>query len=90
MAAEPTMTVNVRCYGPARRLAGVELVELTVLADATVSEAVATLAAHTPDLAELLGHCAFAVGDELVSGSHRLTPGTELGLLPPVAGGCRR
>ena len=55
---------------------------------APVADVVAALSVHTRELADLLPCCAIAVGDELVAHDFVIQPGDEVGVLPPVSGGC--
>jgi len=81
------MDVLVQAFGPARDHLGAEKVVLTVPNDACVADVVGLLELRSNELAELLTHCAIAVGDEIVPRSHGLRADDEVALLPPVAGG---
>lgn len=81
------MQITIRCYGPAREIAGAETMSLQLSDAATVADALARLAERGERLAGLLRQCAIAVGDEIVPRSHPLAAGDEVALLPPVAGG---
>jgi molybdopterin converting factor small subunit len=80
--------LDVLCFGPARDAAGGEVVRISVDAAATVEQALKVLADGNDALADLLPCCAIAVGDEIVTRDHALSPGDELAILPPVSGGC--
>lgn len=81
------MKVVVRLFARARDLAGAEAVEVEVPEPATIAALRVRLAAAIPALAGLVPRCALAVGEEFVGDDHRLLPGEEAALLPPVSGG---
>ena len=81
------MEVRVQCFGPARRLAGDEWIDVDLREPATVADALAMLAQRDDEFAALLKQCAIALGDEIVRRTHPLKAGDEIALLPPVAGG---
>jgi molybdopterin converting factor small subunit len=81
--------VEVLVFGPARDCVGGETsLKVDVALPAPVRALVAALAAANSGLAELLPHCAIAVGDELVAQDFLVQPGAEVAVLPPVSGGC--
>lgn len=76
-------------FGPARDCVGGETsLKVDVALPAAVDVVVTALAAVNAGLAELLPHCAIAVGDELVARDFVVQPGDEVAVLPPVSGGC--
>ena len=79
--------VLVRAFGPARDHLGTGTVVLTLPEGACVSDVVGLLEQRDAELAELLPHCAIAIGDEIVPRSHPLRADDEVAVLPPVAGG---
>lgn len=81
------MELTVQCFGPARRLVG-DTIVVTLVEPALVSDVVEALAARNDELADLLPHCAIAVGDEIVERSHAVATGDVVAVLPPVNGGC--
>lgn len=81
------MEVLVQAFGPARDHLGSAKVVVTLPDGACVSEVVGVLEQRGSELAELLTHCAIAVGDEIVPRSHGLRADDEVAILPPVAGG---
>jgi molybdopterin converting factor small subunit len=80
--------VEVLVFGPARERVGGESITVDVALPAAVAELVAALATANAGLAELLPHCAIAVGDELVPRDFVVHAGDEVAVLPPVSGGC--
>lgn len=81
------MRIVVRLFARARDLAGADAVEVDVGEPATIAAVREALAAAMPALAGLVPRCALAVGEEFVGEEHRLLPGEEAALLPPVSGG---
>lgn len=81
------MQIRVQCFGPARRLAGNEWVDVDLGEPATVADALAALAQRGDEFAALLKQCAVALGDDIVKRTHPLKAGDVVALLPPVAGG---
>lgn len=81
------MHITIRCYGPAREVAGDEFLSLQLPAESTVADALRPLAARSERFAALLRLCVVAVRDEIVPRSYPLTAGDEVALLPPVSGG---
>jgi len=78
--------ITLRCFGPLREQRGVDGAEAVVVPDGcTVAEARALLVGGAPGAAAL--PVAYAVNAALVGPGHRLRPGDELALLPPVGGG---
>lgn len=76
-------------FGPARDCVGGESsVKVDVPLPVAVSDLVAALAFANQELAELLPHCAIAVGDEIVARDFVVREGDEVAVLPPVSGGC--
>ncbi|HVT76716.1 MAG TPA: MoaD/ThiS family protein [Acidimicrobiales bacterium] len=81
--------VEVLLFGPARDCVGGESsLKVDVVLPVTVGELADALAAANEGLAELLPHCAIAVGDEIVAGDALVRHGDEVAVLPPVSGGC--
>ncbi len=77
----------MQAFGPARDHLGTGKVVLTLPDGASVADVVGLLEQRGGELAELLTHCAIAVGDEIVPRSHALSADDEVAVLPPVAGG---
>ena len=83
------MAVEVLVFGPARDCVGGEsTITVDVPLPVEVSDLVAALATANAGRAELLPHCAIAVGDELVARDFVVRAGDEVAVLPPVSGGC--
>lgn len=79
--------VTVRLFAGTRDLAEADTVTVDVPAPATVGALRQALAAACPALTELLPRCATAVDGEFAHDGTRLTPISEVALLPPVSGG---
>ena len=67
--------------------AGAHLVTLELPAGATVEDLYAGLASSTPELGPALASALPVVGGAHVERSRTLSPGEEIALLTPVAGG---
>lgn len=82
------MEITVQCFGQTRDYLGGKVIGVTLHDVATVDDLLALLAARDAGLAELLPHCAVAIGEDMVPRTHALHAGDEVALLPPVNGGC--
>lgn len=81
------MRVTVRFFAAAREKAKRASLELDLEDGARVRDAVAALVAALPDLGPLMPKLRIAVAEEFAGPDEVLTPGAELALIPPVAGG---
>ena len=81
------MRVAVRLFARYREAAGRERFEIELPEDGTVEAAWSAVADHHPELRRYRPYTVFAVGHDYVSPEHRLRPGDELCLFPPVSGG---
>lgn len=81
------MRVDVRLFARYREAAGRARIEIDVPADATVEAAWGAVVSRHPALSPYRPFTLFAVGHEYVPPDHRLAPGDELCLFPPVSGG---
>jgi molybdopterin synthase catalytic subunit/molybdopterin synthase sulfur carrier subunit len=79
--------VRVRLFAVARELAGAESLDLDLPEGATVAQLRAALVRHTPELARVLPHVLFAVGNEYVRDNTVISPDSEVACIPPVSGG---
>jgi molybdopterin synthase catalytic subunit len=79
--------VRVRLFARYREAAGRERLDLELPEDGTVEHAWAALVGRHPALEPYRAFTLFAVGTEYVEAQHRLAPGDELCLFPPVSGG---
>ncbi len=77
----------MECCGASARLAGASALTVTLPEAATVRDLFALLSDRSSEWSALLGRCACARGDAIVSRGTVLADGDELALLPPVAGG---
>ncbi len=82
------MRVGVRLFARYREAAGRERVEVELPEGGTVEAAWSAVVARHPELRPYRSYTLFAVGDDYVPAEHRLKPGDELCLFPPVSGGC--
>mgnify|MGYP001567648666 FL=1 len=81
------MRVRVRLFARYREAAGRDQLDLDLPEGGTVETAWAAIAERHPELARYRPFTLFAVGQEYVPPEHRLSPGDELCLFPPVSGG---
>ncbi len=81
------MKVRVRLFARYREAAGRERLELDLPDNVTVETAWSAVVDHHPALRPYRPHTLFAVGHDYVAPEHRLKPGDELCLFPPVSGG---
>ncbi|HET7340990.1 MAG TPA: MoaD/ThiS family protein [Methylomirabilota bacterium] len=82
------MHVRVHLFARYREAAGREQVDLELPeGDDTVEAAWSAVVARHPELAPYRPFTLFAVGHDYVEADHRLKPGDELLLFPPVSGG---
>jgi molybdopterin synthase catalytic subunit len=79
--------VRVHLFARYREVAGREQVDLDLPEGGTVEAAWSAVVERHPQLAQYRPFTLFAVGHEYVEDDHRLKPGDELCLFPPVSGG---
>ena len=81
-------TITVHCLGTFRTLGDSFVVEVDDMSVAAIRAAVSSsfVAMERPDLDTVLTRSVFAEGDELLK-DHATVSGSEVSLLPPVAGG---
>jgi len=88
------MQVRVRCFGILKDWCGASETSIELPEGATVSDLLARLgdslhaSAKTPAQSGLFSGIAVSVNAEYANASHVLHEGDEVGLLPPVSGGC--
>ena len=81
------MRVRVHLFARYREAAGQEQVDLELPEGGTVETAWSAVVHRHPQLAPYRPFTLFAVGHDYVEPDHRLKPGDELCLFPPVSGG---
>jgi len=81
------MRVDVRLFARYREAAGRDRIEIDLPAGATVEAAWGAVVSRHPALSRYRPFTLFAVGQDYVLPEHRLAPGDELCLFPPVSGG---
>ena len=81
-------TITVNCLGTFRTLGDSFVVDVDDMSIASIRAAVSSsfVAMERPDLNTVLTRSVFAEGDELLK-DHATVSGSEVSLLPPVAGG---
>jgi molybdopterin synthase catalytic subunit/molybdopterin converting factor small subunit len=82
--------VRVRLFGALAERAGGDEALLDVGDDATAADVLEAVRALHPQAAGMIPRLKVAVNLEVVPGQHRIGPGDEVALLPPVAGGQAR
>jgi MoaE-MoaD fusion protein len=81
------MRVDVRLFARYREAAGRDRIEVDLPEHGTVEAAWGAVVQRLPELSRYRPFTLFAVGQDYVSPDHRLAPGDELCLFPPVSGG---
>jgi molybdopterin synthase catalytic subunit len=81
------MRVDVRLFARYREAAGRDRIEIELAAGGTVEAAWEAVVHRLPALSPYRPFTLFAVGHDYVAPDHRLAPGDELCLFPPVSGG---
>jgi MoaE-MoaD fusion protein len=81
------MRVDVRLFARYREAAGRDRIEIDLPEGGTVEAAWGAVVRHLPELTRYRPFTLFAVGHDYVTPDHRLAPGDELCLFPPVSGG---
>jgi molybdopterin synthase catalytic subunit len=81
------MIVRIRLGSSLARFAPAPLLKLELPAGATIEDLFAGLADSTPELGPALASALPVVGGAHVERSRTLSPGEEIALLTPVAGG---
>jgi len=81
------MRVDVRLFARYREAAGRDRIEVEVPEGGTVETAWGEVVSRHPGLSPYRPFTLFAVGHDYVAPDHRLAPGDELCLFPPVSGG---
>jgi molybdopterin converting factor subunit 1 len=80
-------SVTVRLFAQARECVQAERVLLAAGPVPTIGDLRAQLARLYPDLAPVLARSALALNHNYVGNDHRVAPGDEVAVIPPVAGG---
>ena len=81
------MRVDVRLFARYREAAGRDRIEIDLPEGGTVEAAWGAVVKRLPALSGYRPFTLFAVGHDYVPADHRLAPGDELCLFPPVSGG---
>jgi molybdopterin converting factor subunit 1 len=79
--------VSVRLFAGLHDLVGRREVELELVEGATVADLREQLVGQYPAVAPLMSTLVCAVNEEYVPNDHRLGPGDQVALIPPVSGG---
>jgi len=81
------MKVSVRLFAGLHDLVGRREVEMELVEGATVADLREQLASQYPAVVPLMNTLVCAVDEEYVPNEHRLSPGDQVALIPPVSGG---
>ena len=81
------MKLSVRLFAGLRDLVGSRDVELELADGATVADLRDELSSRYPAVIPIMGTLVCAVNEDYVSNDHRLSPGDDVALVPPVSGG---
>jgi len=81
------MRVDVRLFARYREAAGRDRLQIELPPGGTVEAAWGVVVSRLPELLPYRPFTLFAVGHDYVAPDHRLDPGDELCLFPPVSGG---
>jgi molybdopterin synthase catalytic subunit len=84
---ESTVRVSIRLFAGLHDLVGRREVELELVDGATVADLRHQLASQYPAIMPFMGTLVCAVNEEYVPNEHRLNPGDQVALIPPVSGG---
>ena len=81
------MNVHLRFFASLRERLRRSEEDFTLTDGATIAELWRMLCQEHPQLTDLGASISFAVNREYVERTHRLAPGDEVALIPPVSGG---
>ncbi len=82
------MIVRVKCFAWAREVTGEEEINLEVPEGATVADLRESLAERFPVFSGRMESIAVSVNQEFAGEGTPVEVGDELGLIPPISGGC--
>ena len=81
------MKIRVQFYAQLRDLIGIPELEVDLVEGATVSELLEAIYAKQPALRSHGNSILIGSGVEFVDRNHKLKPGEEIAIMPPVQGG---
>ena len=81
------MRVRVQLFAQLRDLVGLQVVDVDLAEGASVSDLLQHLYARFPALRSYDKNILVGAGVEFVDRNHRLKPGEEVSIMPPVQGG---
>ena len=79
--------VSVRLFAALHDLVGQREVDLELVDGATIGDLRDQLAGRYPAVVPFMSTLVCAVNEDYVTGEHRLSPGDQVALIPPVSGG---
>ena len=81
------MKIELLLFASAKDLFGQPKITIELSERATVAELKTALVRRQPEVASLIGRCAFSVDQQYASDSTELQPEQEIAMIPPVSGG---
>lgn len=81
------MKVQVLLFASLRDLAGTDRITVELAENATVRDLLISISSQHPILEDRVSHTRVAVDDRFSVPEDRITPESELALIPPVSGG---
>jgi len=84
---ERAVRVSVRLFAGLHDLVGRREVELELVEGATIADLREQLVGQYPAVTPLMSTLVCAVNEEYVANEHRLSPGDQVALIPPISGG---
>lgn len=81
-----TITIKIQAYGEIERQLPIDL-SMQCQTATPVAEILRFIVQAYPEVTTMLGRCAYAIADNMISPSMELNTDTTLVLLSPVAGG---
>ncbi len=82
-----TVEIEVQMFAAARQAAGSERIQIEVAQGAIAGDVLAEIGRRIPELLPLLPSCRLAIDNQYVPEQTRVSPSSELALIPPVSGG---
>ena len=81
------MKIDLLLFATAKDLFGESKITVELPDSATIAQLKRALVQRQPDVASVIGRCAFSVDQQYASDSTELQPEQEIAMIPPVSGG---
>ena len=81
------MNIQLKLFAKAKELAGSDVVQLELPADATLKTLKVVLCAQYPQLAKLADQLLYAIDNDYADETTVITESSEVACFPPVSGG---